>query len=102
MLIDTNDDLKNTKYFDNRLKGEVKKLEKLLVRSINKQYTIIYNNNPELVHNLLNKVEALVEKLSSCQIDDLAMINTVIDNYLKNPNWFLENVDPEFIPLNND
>lgn len=99
LLIDANDDLEGTQFYDTRLKTDVKRLEKTLVKAINKQFMIIYNNNPELMHNIMRKVEGLVNKLSGCQIDDLTMLETVIDKYFENPNWFLENVDPEFIPL---
>ena len=99
LLIDANDDLEGTQFYDTRLKTDVKRLEKTLVKAINKQFMLIYNNNPELMHNIMRKVEGLVNKLSGCQIDDLTMLETVIDKYFENPNWFLENVDPEFIPL---
>ncbi|TXG83239.1 MAG: hypothetical protein E6R13_04125 [Spirochaetes bacterium] len=99
LLIDANDDLEGTPFYDTRLKTDVKRLEKTLIKAINKQFMVIYNQNPELMHNIMRKVENLIAKLSSCQIDDLTMLETVLDNYLKDPEWFLNNVDPEFIPL---
>ena len=102
LLLDANDDLEDTSFFDTRLKTDVKRLEKTLVKAINKQFLIIYRQNPDLMHNIMRKVDDLVSKLSTCEIDDLTMLETVVDNYLKDPDWFVNNVDPKFIPLKND
>ena len=59
----------------------------------------IYNADTALIHNIISRLEALVKKISSCQIDDLTMLDFIIDKYLENNNWILENIELPIKPL---
>ena len=72
LLLETNDELEGTPFYDTRLNTDVKRVEKTLVK-----------------------------KLSTCEIDDLTMLDFVIDKYLENKNWILENIELPIKPLRN-
>lgn len=101
LLLEANYDLEGTPFYDTRLDTDVKRVEKTLTKQINKQFMNIYNANPALIHNIMVKTETLVKKLSTCEIDDLTMLDFVIDKYLENKNWILENIELPIKPLRN-
>jgi hypothetical protein len=49
--------------------------------------------------NILNKIEALVTKLTTSTIDELIMIDAVIDKYNENKEWFKEYGESEFLRI---
>ena len=73
LLLEANDELEGTPFYDTRLSVDVKRLEKTLIKQIDKQFMNIYNADTALIHNIMFRIEGLVKKLSSCQIDDLTM-----------------------------
>lgn len=93
LLLEANDDLEGTPFYDTRLDTDVKRVEKTLTKQINKQFMNIYNANPALIHNVIIRTENLVTKIGKCEIDDLTMLDFIIDKYLKNKNWILDNIE---------
>ena len=49
--------------------------------------------------NVLNKLEDLVDKISSSSVDELVMIGAVIDRYQDNKEWFKEHAEAEFLKI---
>ena len=49
--------------------------------------------------NVLNKLEALVDKLSTSSVDELVMIDSVIDKYHENKEWFKKHGEAEFLKI---
>ena len=49
--------------------------------------------------NVLNKLEDLVDKISSAGVDELVMIDAVIDKYHENKEWFKEHGQAEFLKI---
>jgi hypothetical protein len=49
--------------------------------------------------NILNKIESLVDKISSYQIEELVMLEAVIDKYENNREWFLKYAESDFLRL---
>ena len=99
LLLEANDELEGTPFYDTRLSVDVKRLEKTLIKQIDKQFMNIYNADTALIHNIMFRIEGLIKKLSSCQIDDLTMLDFIIDKYLENNNWILENIELPIKPL---
>lgn len=93
LLLEANDDLEGTLFYDTRLDTDVKRVEKTLTKQINKQFMNIYDANPALIHNIMTRTENLVTKIAKCEIDDLTMLDFIIDKYLKNKNWILDNIE---------
>ena len=63
------------------------------------EYDKLYSVDPEMVTNILNKIEALVDKIKGSSIDDLVLINAVIDKYKENKEWFAEYGEADFLKL---
>ena len=99
LLIESMESLKGSKYYKESLKYNINRSIKECEMVFNENYNIIYNNNPEMATNVLNKLEGLINKLSKSTLDELVMIDAVIDKYNDNKEWFLENGQAEFLKI---
>jgi hypothetical protein len=93
------DSLKGSKFYKESVKYNVNRSIKELEQVFNTNYNNIYDNNPEMTTNVLNKLEDLVDKISSSSVDELVMIDAVIDKYQENKEWFKEHGEAEFLKI---
>ena len=49
--------------------------------------------------NILNKIESLVDKIASYQIEELVMLESIVDKYENNKEWFLKYAESDFLRL---
>ena len=99
LLIETMDSLKGSKFYKESEKYNVNRSIKELEQVFNTNYNNIYDNNPEMTTNVLNKIEDLVDKISSSSVDELVMIDAVIDKYHENKEWFKKHGEAEFLKI---
>ena len=66
---------------------------------VREEFNTIYDTDPEMVTNILNKIEELVDKIKGSSIDELVMINAVVDKYQENKDWFTEHGEAEFLKI---
>jgi hypothetical protein len=50
----------------------------------------MYDNDPEMVTNILNKIESLVDTLKTASIEDLIIIDSIVEKYNNNKDQFRE------------
>jgi|TARA_Y100000310_G_C20704425_1_gene834118 hypothetical protein len=80
LLIEANDDIKDTNMYKGKLKVFGKQYINQLGRAI-KQTDAVYNAQPEMYHNVLKNIEELCEKLAQCDVHDMVMINQIHQHY---------------------
>tara|TARA_R110000796_G_scaffold34024_7_gene88052 strand:+ start:1281 stop:1634 length:354 start_codon:yes stop_codon:yes gene_type:complete len=99
LLMETIDQLKHTKQYRQDIKNQTNRLEKMLEQYSIREFDIIYKTDPEMTTNIMNKIESLVDKISTSSIEDLVMINAVIEKYNENKEWFREHGRVEFLKI---
>lgn len=99
LLLETLDQLKNTQQYRQDIKNQTNRLEKMLEQYAIREFDIIYKTDPEMTTNIMNKIESLVNKISTSPIDELVMINAVIDKYTENKDWFIKYGSAEFLKI---
>lgn len=99
LLLEANDQLKGTNRYKQSIKQQVNKVNEMLEPIAKAEYDKLYSVDPEMVTNILNKIEALVDKIKGSSIDDLVLINAVIDKYKENKEWFAEYGEADFLKL---
>jgi hypothetical protein len=99
LLLESNEALFFTTQYKQQIKHKINSLNKDLEETVRKEYSIIYNTDPETTTNILNSIEEIVKKLQTSSIDELVFINAVIDKYKKNKEWFKEYGETEFLKL---
>jgi hypothetical protein len=63
------------------------------------EYTKVYKTDPEMTTNILRSIEGIITKLQTSTIDEIVMIDSVVDKYKENKEWFMENGNTEFLRI---
>ena len=99
LLLECNENLRFTVQYKQQIKNRINLLNKDLESVVFKEYTNVYKTDPEMTTNILNKIESLVNKLTTSTLDELIMINAVIEKYNDNKEWFKEYAETEFLKI---
>jgi hypothetical protein len=99
LTLEAMDELNGTSKYKHNLKLNGQRFSKQLEAHIKADYDLVYSNDPEMATNVLNKLESLIDKLRTSDVDELVMIDAIIDKYHDNKEWFKEHADAEFLRL---
>jgi hypothetical protein len=99
LLLEANESLRLTTQYKLNVKQQINKLNVMLEDTVREEYNNLYNTDPEMVTNILNKIEGLIDKIKDSSIDELVMIGAVIDKYQNNKEWFIEHANADFLKL---
>tara|TARA_R110001606_G_scaffold48908_5_gene123806 strand:- start:1143 stop:1493 length:351 start_codon:yes stop_codon:yes gene_type:complete len=99
LLLEANEGLRLTKQYKQNVKQQINKLNQMLEEVVREEFNTVYDTDPQMVTNILNKIEELVDKIKGSSIDELVMINSVVDKYQDNKDWFKEHAEAEFLKI---
>tara|TARA_R110001632_G_scaffold66060_2_gene156249 strand:- start:622 stop:972 length:351 start_codon:yes stop_codon:yes gene_type:complete len=100
LLLEANDQLKMTKQYKLNVKNQINKLDTMLEDVVREEFNTVYDTDPQMVTNILNKIESLIDKIKGSSIDELVMIDAIVDKYQDNKEWFKEYANAEFLKIN--
>jgi len=100
LIIEEFDVLRGTMLFNGKVKTLLRNLSNLLMPMLHKEYTRVYNENPEMATNILREVDELVTKIATSDINDLVMLNQIRKHYVENKEDWKEKFAVEFTRLN--
>ena len=99
LLLEANDQLKMTKQYKLNVKNQINKLDVMLEDVVREEFNTVYDTDPQMVTNILNKIENLIDKIKVSSIDELVMIDAIVDKYQDNKEWFKEYANAEFLKI---
>ena len=99
LLLEANEVLRLTKQYKQNVKQQINKLNTMLEEVVREEFNTVYDTDPQMVTNILNKIEELIDKIKGSSIDELIMINSVVDKYQENKDWFKEHAEAEFLKI---
>ena len=99
LLLEANDQLKLTKQYKLNVKNQINKLDTMLEDVVREEFNTIYDTDPQMVTNILNKIESLIDKIKGSSIDELVMLDAIVDKYQDNKEWFKEHANAEFLKI---
>ena len=99
LLLEANESLFFTTQYKQQIKHKINSLNKDLEEVVRNEYQKVYETSPETTTNILRSIENIIEKLQKASIDELVMINSVIDKYKQNKEWFVEHAEADFLRL---
>jgi hypothetical protein len=99
LLLEANEGLRLTKQYKQNVKQQINKLNQMLEEVVREEFNTVYDTDPQMVTNILNKIEELIDKIKGSSIDELVMINSVVDKYQENKDWFKEHAEAEFLKI---
>ena len=99
LLLEANDQLKMTKQYKLNVKNQINKLDTMLEDVVREEFNTVYDTDPQMVTNILNKIESLIDKIKGSSIDELVMLDAIVDKYQENKEWFKEYANAEFLKI---
>jgi len=99
LLLEANESLVNTNVYKQSLKQQINRMNGILEPIVRQEFDGIYNSDPEMTTNILNKIESLVDKISSYQIEELVILEAVVEKYENNKEWFLQHTASDFLKI---
>jgi hypothetical protein len=99
LLLEANESLVNTNVYKQSLKQQINRMNGILEPIVRQEFDGVYNSEPEMTTNILNKIESLVDKISSYQIEELVILEAVVEKYENNKEWFLEHTASDFLKI---
>ena len=99
LLLEANEALSNTTAYRQNLKQQINRVNNILEPIVRQEFDSIYNSDPEMTTNILNKIDSLVNKIASYQMEEFVILEAVIEKYHNNKEWFLEHTASEFLRI---
>ena len=99
LLLEANEALVNTNVYKQSLKQQVNRMNGILEPIVRQEFDGIYSSDPEMTTNILNKIESIVNKIASYQIEELVILEAVVEKYENNKEWFLEHTASDFLKI---
>tara|TARA_R110002153_G_scaffold5900_7_gene27288 strand:- start:836 stop:1204 length:369 start_codon:yes stop_codon:yes gene_type:complete len=99
LLLEANEALMNTTVYKQSLKQQINRINSILEPIVREEFDGIYKSDPEMTTNILNKIESIVTKICSYQLEELVILDAVVDKYENNKEWFLEHTASEFLRI---
>ena len=84
LLLEANEGLRLTKQYKQNIKQQINKLNLMLEEVVRQEFDTVYDTDPEMVTNILNKIESLMDKIKGSSIDELVMIDSIVNKYHDN------------------
>ena len=99
LLLEANESLVNTTVYKQSLKQQINRMNGILEPIVRQEFDGIYNSDPEMTTNILNKIDSIVSKIASYQIEELVILEAVVNKYEDNKEWFLKYAESEFLKI---
>ena len=99
LLLEANEELVNTDKYKQSLKQQLGRVNSILLPIVIEEFNGIYNSDPEMTTNILNKIEAIVGKICKYQIEELVILEAIVGKYENNKEWFLEHTSSDFLKI---
>ena len=99
LLLEANESLVNTTVYKQSLKQQINRMNGILEPIVRQEFDGIYNSDPEMTTTILNKIDSIVSKIASYQIEELVMLEAVVNKYEDNKEWFLKYAESEFLKI---
>ena len=99
LLLEANESLVNTNVYKQSLKQQINRMNGILEPIVRQEFDGVYNSEPEMTTNILNKIDSIVGKIASYQIEELVILEAVVDKYENNKEWFLEHTASDFLKI---
>lgn len=99
LLLEANESLVNTTVYKQSLKQQINRMNGILEPIVRQEFDGVYKSDPEMTTNILNKIDSIVGKIASYQIEELVILEAVVDKYENNKEWFLEYAASDFLKI---
>jgi len=100
LLLEANEELKSTDRYKQELKNQGNKMIAILEPVVRESFDVIYESDPMMTTNILNKVDSLIDRIAKLKnIEEVVILEAIVEKYENNKEWFMEYAQSEFLRL---
>ena len=100
LLLEANESLITTNRYKQDLKQQGNRMINILEPIVRESFDVIYESDPMMTTNILNKVDSLIDRISKFKtIEEVVILEAIVEKYENNKEWFMEYAQSEFLRL---
>ena len=99
LTIEQIDALKRTPVYKQRTKKLLNQTQSELSTFVEANFNNVYDSDPTMTTNILNSIDDIITKIATSSLDEMVMINSIIDKYNNNKEYFNEIMNIDFVEL---
>ena len=100
LLLEANESLITTDRYKQDLKQQGNRMIKILEPIVRESFDVIYDSDPMMTTNILNKVDSLINRISKLKtIEEVVILEAIVDKYENNKEWFMTYAESEFLKI---
>jgi hypothetical protein len=90
LLLEANEELVLTNRYKGSLKQQINRVNKMLEVIVREEFDSVYNSDPEMTTNILNKIDSIISTVSKSGLDELVIIEGILNEYNLNKEEYLK------------
>ncbi len=90
LLLEANEELVLTNRYKGSLKQQINRTNKMLEPIVRQEFDSVYNADPEMTTNILNKIDSVITTISKLDLDELVIVEGLLSDYEANREEYLK------------
>jgi len=90
LLLEANEELVLTDRYKGSLKQQINRVNGMLEPIVREEFDSVYNSDPEMTTNILNKIDSIINIISKSDLDELVIIEGLLSDYDANKEEYLK------------
>ena len=100
LLLEANESLITTNRYKQNLKQQGNRMINILEPIVRESFDVVYESDPMMTTNILNKVDALINRIAKFRtIEEVVILEAIVDKYENNKEWFLKYAESDFLKI---
>ena len=91
LLLEANEELVLTNRYKGSLKQQINRLNGMLEPIVREEFDSVYQSDPEMTTNILNKIDSVISTISKLDLDELVIVEGLLSDYEDNKEEYLKN-----------
>lgn len=91
LLLEANEELVLTNRYKGSLKQQINRVNGMLEPIVREEFDSVYQSDPEMTTNILNKIDSVVSTISKLDLDELVIVEGLLSDYEANKEEYLKN-----------
>jgi len=95
LLLEANEELVLTNRYKGSLKQQINRVNGMLEPIVREEFDSVYQSDPEMTTNILNKIDSVISTISKLDLDELVIIEGLLSDYETNKEEYLKNAQAQ-------
>jgi len=91
LLLEANEELVLTNRYKGSLKQQINRVNVMLEPIVREEFDSVYQSDPEMTTNILNKIDSVISTISKLDLDELVIVEGLLSDYEDNKEEYLKN-----------